>query len=193
MKNLNDLKTIWLCADTTGLPDADEVIKVIKKYRYTKLVKSVSLVLYFLASVTLFAWVVFYYRPTLLSTRMGEGCIIADFLILIITNITTVDRYYKYKDLSNKEFISFLEHTRVRQKFHRTKTQVVVFILLTIGEYLCLFELVYKNIVLGIIVYSCATVFFLIIWFIIRPWAIKKQSVKLDKTIQKMKDISKQL
>jgi len=193
MENLNDLKTIWLCADITGLPNADEVIKAIKKYRYTKLVKSVALVLYFLASVALFAWVVFHYRPTLLSTRMGEGCIIADFLILIITNITTVNRYYKYKDLSNKEFIGFLEHTRVRQKFYRTKTQVVVFILLMIGEYLCQLELVYKSAVLCIIVYSCTTVFFLIIWLIIRPWAIKKQSAKLDKTIQKMKDISKQL
>ena len=45
MDNLNDLRKIWLTADTKGLPNSSEMVHIVKKYRNKKLTKIAAVVL----------------------------------------------------------------------------------------------------------------------------------------------------
>jgi len=193
MDNLNDLKAIWRSADTTGLPNADEIKAIIKKYRNQKLVKTAALVFAAICLTAMMIAIMFIYKSTMVTTRIGEGCMIVAGLILVITNLSTVNRFYKHKDLNNKEFIAFLEHTRVRRLFYYTKTQVAGFTLCSGGLLLYLYEMVYNHIVIAIIAYALTVTWILIMWLVVRPRTFKKQAKKLNETIQRMESLSKQL
>ena len=193
MDNLNDLKEIWRTANTDGLPGSSEMARFVKKYRNQRLLKIAVLVISAIVLTAGMVAVVFVYKSTMLTTRIGEVCIILSGVILTATNLNSLNRFYGLSDLSNKEFIEFLEHTRVRQNFYHKKTQVAGLALCSAGLLLYLYEPVYQDITAFIIVYAIAIIFLLITWLVIRPRAFKKQSLKMNETIKKIETLSKQL
>ena len=192
MDNLNDLKKIWLTANTSSLPGPNEMIQFVKKYRNQKLVKKLALIVAALLATVTEIFVVFFYKSTMLTTRLGEGCIIAAGIILISTTINSFNRIYTLKDTSNKDFIKFFEKTRQRQLFYHQKTQVVAFAFCSAGLLLYLFEYVYKNAVLAIIAYAVLVAYLLVMWLIVRPKTFKKHTRKMDETMKKLEILSKQ-
>jgi membrane protein YdbS with pleckstrin-like domain len=192
MKNLNDLKAIWLTAKTNSLPDSEEMMLLVKKYRRQKLSKFTALITVALLSVATMIVVVFRYRSTMITTRIGESFIIATALILAATNLNSLNRFYRLTARSNKEFILFLEHTRVRQLFYYKWTQVVAQSFCLAGLLLYLYEAVYKHNSLLIISYTAIILYILIMWVFIRPRLFKKQSQKLNAMIEKLEKLSKQ-
>ena len=193
MDNLNDLKKIWRTANTDGLPGSNDILRFVKKYRNQRLMKIATLVAAALLLTAGMVSLVFIFRSTMLTTRIGEACIILAGVILIITNLNSLNRFYRLRDINNKEFIKFLEHTRVRQNFYHKKTQVVGLALCSAGLLLYVFESVYKDMVSFIIVYTITVIFLLVTWLVIRPRAFKKQSLKMNETVKKIETLSKQL
>jgi amino acid transporter len=193
MDNLNDLKTIWHTAKTDSLPGSDEMVRTIKKFRSQKLLKIALLVVVAILLVAIMVLVMFTYRSTMLTTRLGEIGIVIAGLILIITNINSLIRFYKLKDSSNKDFIGFLEHTRKRRLFYHKKTQVVALTFCSLGLALYIFEAVYKDTLLCIVSYSLLGAYIAALWLIIRPRLFKKQAKKLDEEIKRIETIAKQI
>src|SRR5271170_7137249 len=115
MENLNDLKKIWLSADTTGLPDSAEIIRMAKKFRNEKLRKKIMVIVAAMILTAMMVWVMFIYQSTMITTRIGEVCMIITCGILVYTNVNSIGRFYRYKDYNNKEFLAFLEQTRANQ------------------------------------------------------------------------------
>ena len=98
MDNLNDLKAIWLTAKTDSLPDSHEMVQIVRKFRNKKLLKITALVIAAIVLVAIMIWVVFVYKSTMLSTRLGEAFIIIAGIILIATNLNSLLRFYKLKE-----------------------------------------------------------------------------------------------
>jgi hypothetical protein len=192
MDNLNDLKKIWLTADTNHLPDSNEMMQLIKEYRNRKILKKIALVITALLLTALMIVVIFTYHSTMLSTRIGEVCMIIAGSILIATNTNSLRRVYKLKNCTNKEFIEHLEQARRGQINYYKKTQIIGFSFVSIGLLLYLFEGVYENIVLCITSYSLLIIWLLINWFVIRPKAYKRQTKKFNDILKKTETVSKQ-
>ncbi|EHQ28782.1 hypothetical protein [Mucilaginibacter paludis] len=193
MDNLNDLKKIWLTADTSGLPNADEIVVIIKNYRSQKLIKKALLVATALLLTATMVLIVFKYRPVMLSTRIGEACIIAAGVMLIYTNTYSLSRIYKLRNCTNKEFIKHLEQAHANRIFYHQKTQVAGLLLTSLGLLLYEFELVYLNLAVCIAAYLAMVVWLLIVWLVIRPRAFKKQQEKFNSTLKKIETLTKQL
>jgi len=193
MDNLNDLKAIWLTAKTDSLPDSHEMVHIIRKFRNKKLLKITVLVITAILLVSIMIWVVFIYKSTMLSTRFGEAFMIISGIILVSTNLNSLLRFYKLKVCSNKEFLHFLEQTRLRQHFHYRRTQVVAMFFCATGLLMYLYEGVYKNTMLFIGAYTGTILYLLIIWFIMRPRVFKKEEKKINAQIEKLESISKQI
>ena len=193
MDNLNDLKSIWLSAKTDGLPAADEMLRVVKKFRNQKLrnkwkviLISTGLIIFWLA----FMW---HYKPVMISTWAGAILMVLSSGVLIWTNARSMKRFYVLNDCSNKEFIAFLEQTRRNQLYYHTKTQVLGMALSTLGVFLYLYELVYADTTAFITSYAVMTGLMLFMWLYVRPKSFKKQSIKLNATIEKLEKISDQI
>jgi len=193
MDNLNDLKALWLTAKTDSLPDSHQMVQLIKKFRNKKLLKIGALVLAAILLTATMIWVMFVYKSIMLTTRIGEVCMLIAGIILITTNLNSLLRFYKLKECSNKEFIQFLEQTRVRQQFYYQKTQVVAMIFCATGLLVYLYEGVYQNTLLCIIAYSATIIYLAIIWFVVRPRTFKKDGRKIAEQIAKLESIAKQI
>jgi hypothetical protein len=192
MDNLNDIQKIWFTANVNGLPESGEVIKTIKNYHTRQFMKTLFLILMSLVLGSTMVYVVFFYQSTLLTTRIGEACILIAIFILLVTNIILLKKIPGRKDFSNNEFVNYLKHEQQRQiQFHK-KTQAIGFALSSAGLLLYFFEMVYRQWVLMIIAYLLLILFILICWFIIRPASLRKKTKKLQGTIEKLEIISNQ-
>jgi len=193
MDNLNDLKALWLTAKTDDLPSSNEMLRIVKKFRNQRLRKKVMIICIALALAAIMIVAVFIYKSTMLSTRLGEACALIACIILAVTNIRSLRRFIYLKDCSNKEFIAFLEQTRLNQLYYHKKTQVAGMALSSVGLLLYLYELVYRDMVLFISIYAFAVIWILVLWLVIRPRAFKKQTVKLNETLKKLEKIADQI
>ncbi len=193
MENLNDLKKIWLTAKTEGLPDSAQMMRLIKKFRNQHLRKLWMLIAAALVLVLLMLLVMFYYPSKLISTRIGELLIILAGLLLITTNLNSLNRFYRLKVCSNKAFIQFLEQTRLRQIFYYRRTQVIGLLFCAVGLALYWYELLAPHPLISFLAYALLAIYFLFIWFYLRPIMFKRGSKKLEEELERVKNIAEQL
>jgi len=193
MDNLNNLKQIWLSADTTALPNPAEIVRMARKFRNEKLIEKLLVIVTAIILTLMMVWVMFIYKSTMITTRIGEVCMIITCGILVYTNVNSIGRFYRYKDYNNKEFLAFLEQTRANQIYYYKKTQVTGLILCSVGLAFYLFEMTCDDLKAGLIMYSLTGTFLLINWLVIRPRKFKKQKEKLEKTIAQLHKVADQL
>src|SRR5258708_40321084 len=103
MDNLTDIRNIWHMAPTDSLPHSREIVHMAKKFRNQKLVKKVMGIVAALILTGIEVSVVFFYKSTMLSTRIGEAFIIIAGTILIATNRNSIGRFYVFRDFNNKK------------------------------------------------------------------------------------------
>ncbi len=192
MDNLNDLKAVWLHVKTDGLPNSSQMISIIKTNRDKTLRRLIFLIISALTMILLVLFASYFFNFKLISSKIGEGLIISSGLILIATNLNSLNRFYKLNVCSNKEYIGFLEQTRKRQLFYFKYTQVVGLAFSFVGLNLYLYELVYKNQLVMIISYSLLIIYFAIVSFHLRPKTYKKGADKLNRELENVMRIAQQ-
>lgn len=192
MKDLNKLKGIWLTANINSLPDSKEMIRVIKKFRREKLLKICSFILIALVLVIALMILILTGDEIFLSTRIGGILLILACILLIVTNLNSLFRFYKLKECSNKDFLIFLEQTRARQLFYYNRTQIVGLSLIFSGMLVYLYEFVHTSAILFIISYLFVSLYLLFIIKFLRPKAFKRNSKKLQLQIERLQSINNQ-
>ena len=151
MDNLSELQQIWRSVRTDDLPQAAEVSRMIAKYRNRKLLLVLTVTLGTLLILIFLIAQTTAYHPAMLSTKIGTVCMVLAGLILVGAKVSSLVRFYRLKDCSNKDFILFLERTRKRQLFYYKRTQVIGSAICAVGLLLYLYEGVYQNTLLLIV------------------------------------------
>lgn len=192
MDNLNDLKAIWLNVKTDSLPNSEQMIAIIKAYKNKTLQRLVLLIIAAFCMISLMLFTGYVYDFKFLSSKIGESLIIFSGVILIVTNLNSLNRFYKLNVCSNKEYIEFLKQTRLRQLFYFKYTQVAGIAFCFIGLVLYLYELVYRNPLVMIICYSLLVLYFTVVFFYFRPKSYRKGSIKLNDELDKVQRIAQQ-
>lgn len=193
MDNLNDLKAIWMTARTDSLPDSTEMVRQIKKFRDQKIAKKIRAIISAFGFIGIMIVTALVYKQAMPVTHVGQALAIVAGIILAYTNIRSIRRFYELKDCSNKEFLEFLEQTRLNQLYYYKKTQVIGLLLCSASIFLMLYEFIYTNTLLLIGVYSVAVIYLSVVWLIIRPRTFKREAKKLKTTMERLTTISKQL
>jgi hypothetical protein len=192
MDNLNDLKAIWLNVKTVSLPSSSQMESIIKNNKDKTLRRLVFLISGALGMVFLVLFASYVYEFKFISSKIGEGLIVFSGLILMATNLNSFNRFHKLNVCSNKEYISFLEQTQLRQLFYFKYTQVAGLAFCFIGLVLYLFELVYQNQLIMIISYLLFLLYFSIVFFYLRPKTYRKGVIKLNLELENVRRISLQ-
>lgn len=193
MDNLTDIRTIWLQADITILPNTNEMIGIIRKFRNKMLIKKAGLIFGAFVLTAIMVTVALMCKSYLLTTRLGEACIIVAGMILIVTNIGSLKRAYKLKNCNNQEFIKYLKQVQLNRIYYHNKTQVTGLAFSSVGILLYLFEIVYKNFLLALATYTIVALYLLILWLLIRPKIYNRQKKKFEEILKRMETLSKQL
>jgi len=193
MDNLDDLKNIWHSARTDSLPDSQEMLSLVRRFRNQKLRSKWLVITVSCLLSSLIIVVLFIVNFKLITTYAGGALMAASGLLLAATNIRSSRRFYRLDDCSNREFLAFIEQTRLNQIFYYKKTMVVIVLMGTCGLLLYLYEPVHKHTQWFIGIYSVILVYLGILWFVVRPRSFKKDAEKLRDTLQRLESISKQL
>jgi len=192
MDNLDDLKALWLSAKTDLLPQPEEMLRMVKKFRNQKLRRKIIIIAVALICSVIMVTGIFVDGATMLTTYIGDVLLIISCVILAVTNIRSVKRFYDLKDCSNSEFVQFIERTRQNQIYFYKKTQVIAMSITSVGLMLYWYELVHRNTKLTIIIYSATLIYLCVMWFVVRPRVFKKEARKLDAMLERLEKISKQ-
>jgi len=192
MDNLDDLKALWLSAKTDSLPQPDEMLRIIKKFRDGKIRRKVIIIVIALLCSCIMIWGMVFDGFTMWSTYLGSVLMVSSCAILAVTNIRSIKRFYALKDVNNIEFVQFIERTRQNQIYFYKKTQVIAMSVTSIGLLLYWYELVHRNFTLTIIIYSATVVYLAVMWFVVRPRIFKKNARKLTEMLERLEKISKQ-
>jgi hypothetical protein len=129
----------------------------------------------------------------MVTTWLGEGCMVIAGLIQLATNLRSIGRFYRFQDYNNKEFIGFLEQTRLNRVRYYKKTQVIGLSFGSIGLALYQVETIRTNLVAGLVIYLFSGLLLGTTWLYIRPRSYKKQKAKLEETISRLKKLADQL
>ncbi|OCX54445.1 hypothetical protein BEL04_09390 [Mucilaginibacter sp. PPCGB 2223] len=192
MDNLDDLKALWLSANTDPLPQPAEMLRMVKKFRNQKIRRKVIIIVIALACSCIMLWGIFFDHATMVTTYIGDVLLIISCVILAVTNIRSVKRFYELKDCTNSEFVQFIERTRQNQIYFYKKTQVIAMSVSSVGLMLYWYEFVHHNATLTIIIYSATVVYLAVMWFVVRPRVFKKNARKLNEMLERLEKISKQ-
>jgi hypothetical protein len=192
MEDLTDIKNIWRTAEVNKLPDAEQIVRFIKRYRFKQLVKKAALVLIMLLMTILMLQTAIYGSNSSI-TRIGETCIFIGYFILILSNANSLRRAFNQVNRSNQEFIEYLRQAQRGRLYFYEKVQPFTFVIMTLGLFLCVFESVRKDFGLMLIVYSAMTVILIVMWFIVRPLINKKRTKKLKETIARLEVLQSDL
>lgn len=192
MDNLTDLKAIWQTANTDSLPDAAEIVSLIKKFRTQRLRKKYIVIFAASAMVILMILVMFFYHSVMITTRIGELLIMGSSIVLAATNIRSLKRFYALNNLSNIQFLSFIEQTRLNQLYFYRKTQPCIFLLTAVGLLFYLYEPASHHPVPSAILYLVCIIYLLIMFLFVRPRFYKKEAAKLEVMRLHLEKISQQ-
>ncbi|MBS1585766.1 MAG: hypothetical protein JSS82_09485 [Bacteroidetes bacterium] len=193
MDSFNDLQELWHKANTTALPGAGDMMRAIRKYSLKMLFKKAALVTLGLALAVCMVAVMFWYRSAMVTTRIGECCILAACLLFVKVNIGSVARAYRLKDHSNREFISYLEQLPVKRLRYYRGTQVLALSLASVGLAFYFFEPFHNDVRLSVIAYAFLAAYVLLMWLVVRPRAFRRRQRKLQATIDRMRRLADQL
>ena len=193
MNNLDDMKSMWHTVTTDKLPSSKEMLKLIRKFRRQKL-RSKWLVIvscFLLSCLIVAAMLMVPFKMT--TTYVGGTLVAIGSLLLAATNIRSLKRFYHLDDHDNFKFLEFIVKTGENQIHYYQKTMVIIISLFAGGWILYMYELVYHYPIWCIVIYFIMTVYLVILWFIVRPRAFKKDQEKLNATRERVENILNQL
>lgn len=193
MDNLNDLKKIWLSAKTDSLPSSKEMVAIIKNYRDKKIRKKAMLIAVAAFAMVFMLLVLLITQPAMISTYIGGACIMIACGILIYTNTWSLQRMYRLKNCTNKEFLDHLQQAQKNRIYYHTKTQVWALLFVSAGILLYPYEMVHKKWLAAVVLYVPYVSYILVIWLVIRPRAYKKQTKQFNETVRKITALSEQI
>lgn len=194
MDNLSELQKVWHSARTDSLPQADAMVRMVKRYRIRTLLRAVWVIATVLFALGFLVFKTVDYRSAMWTTRLGALFIVLAGLTLIVAKLSSFVRFYRLKDRSTKDFILFLERTRERRYFYYKRTQVACFAVCSAGTLLYLYEGVRGSTPrVFIVAYAVLIAYFAFLWFFARPWVFKRQERKLQEKIAKLEGILRQM
>ena len=104
----------------------------------------------------------------------------------------SLGRLYRVRDMNNKEFIAYLEQVQRNRIYYYKNTQVLGMALVGSGLLLYIYEEFSQHVAWCIVAYVLVVSWLAVNWFVIRPRAYWRNARKLEETIEKMVNISRQ-
>jgi len=193
MDNLDDLKAIWHTAKTDALPSSQEMLQMIKKFRGQKLRNKWLMIALSLSLSIFLVSLLFTGHNKHYTTYIGGLLMALSAMLIAVTNLRSLKRFYQLDNCSNLEFVAFIEQTRQNQVYYYKKTMVVIYSLCLVGWMLFMYESLMKNPLWLVGTYSAFLIYMAVMWFIVRPRSFNKGAQKLKIMQQRLEGISNQL
>ncbi|HOZ74984.1 MAG TPA: hypothetical protein PLS51_02010 [Flavobacterium sp.] len=190
-----NFKEIWQSQEAKPIANADEIAAKAKGVKRSAMLKIVLGNLLLLLTMAFIIWVVVYFEPKMISTKIGALVIVAGLMMQIIASSKLIPLLRKNDAAQNhSDYLQQLLLLKKKQAFLETTIMSLYFILLGIGLGLYMVEYALMLSVANRWLYCGLTFLWMAFaWFYLRPRTIKKQRQKLDDAIAQLERLEKQL
>ncbi len=189
-----DFKKIWTSQEK-DIPKVHELFIDVDKLKRNNLLKLIIVNLTLLLTIVCIGFIWYYYRPELITTKIGISlCILAMIIFLVPYNSQWSLLSTQRTEPNSKDYLQNLIQLKEKQLFQQTTMLSTYFMMLSLGLGLYLFEYISKmTITLAVAVSVITVLWFAINWFYLRPKIIKKQNTKLNKLLDEFKSLNDQM
>lgn len=187
-----DFKSLWLKQEVI-IPDSKGLLKKANSYKKNNLYKLLfaSIVLLFTAAFIIGIW--YNYNAKFITTKIG---IITVIMALFLPGLYFMSMFpiLVKKGIEIKEYLNQLIKLKEKQLFLHSTIMSTYIVLLSIGLCLYIYEFTTKMpIFWAVFTYAATLIWIVISWFYFGAKAIKKEQDKINRLINKFKELSEQL
>lgn len=190
MDNFDKIKNIWQNQKTEQLPSIASINNTIRIY-HTKRKRAISF-LAFISVICLITmtWVMVDYESNLLTTRIGESLFILLGFYLLVSKLNLLKKKKKEELLSTKDYLDDLKERSLKEALN--ESQPIPFFISVIALVLYVFELFSASQTRLIVGYFILCLLVVLIWFVYRPFMIKKNQSKIQNLLNNIDNIKNQ-
>lgn len=190
-----NFKEIWQSQEAKSTINADAIAAKAKGVKRSAMLKIVLGNALLLATMVFIIWVIVYFEPKMLTTKIGALLIVAGLMMQIIASSRLIPLLRKNDATqSPSDYLPQLLLLKKKQAFLETTVMSLYFLLLGLGLGLYMIEYAMRLSVANRWLYCGLTFLWMAFaWFYLRPRTIKKQRQKLDDTIAQLESLEKQL
>ncbi|WP_418698218.1 hypothetical protein [Bacteroides sp.] len=194
MENNVDIKELWN-RQTVPAADPSGLLKRIGNFKRRGIRRAVLLNVVLLLSILLIAFVWVYFKPQLLTTKIGIVLTILPIGVAIASNCRLFPLYKRIDESrSNFDYLNELLAVKSRGGFLQTKILNLYFVLLSVGIGMYMYEYVAgRPLMFGIIAYAAFLLWVAFNWFVLRPKSIRKNNREIEQLIGQVERIRLQL
>ena len=189
-----EFKKIWNKQEIE-IPKFKDLYNKVNRFKRNNLYKLILANIILLVTTISIVCIWHYYQPELLTTKIGIVLVIIAMIVFISVYNTTLPLLLKSSlDINSKQYLQQFLKLKEKQLFMQTTMLNIYFILLSLGIGLYMFEYVSRMaIAWAIFSYAITVLWMAVNWFYLRPKTIKKQQTKMNKLINKFRELNKQL
>lgn len=191
MENFDDINSIWHSVNVRQLPDADEFVTIVNKYksRRRRISKGLVGILFLCAAGLVAVW--FGYETTMWTTRVGELLIFVAVFYAIYHSYKDLQKKKKEESMASNLFLSHLRKEVTEKK--EEKRRILIFVsLMYVAYVIFIYESAARSQQSMIISYTVLTSVICFFWFIYRPLVNRVQQKSIKETVSKIEELQKQ-
>jgi Flp pilus assembly protein TadB len=194
MKNKIDLKELWNKQEATT-PDAKELFDKIKRLKRNNLFALIATNVALLLTCSFIGFVWYYFQPEMITTKIGIVlAIIAMVLYLFAYNRMIPLLVHVGYEMNNNQCLQQLLKLKEKQLFLQTTILNIYCIMLSAGLFLYLIEYALRmELIWAVASYAVTFLLIVVVWFDFRLRKIKKQQTKINRLINKLEVLDRQL
>lgn len=191
MKDFENIQKLWQGGKEIDLPDANTIIKQIKKARGKMLRKNIIGVV---ALTLTFLWVGFvgwYYHFEHWTTKAGIIIVLVAIILGVFFNSWLIQLLLRNSDPASENRIFLQQMIRYRnvQQAIKNRGILLYYILLTTGLCLYMVEFAKRSLLFGIIAYTLSLGWIIFTWFYFHKKISKRQEQQLNEQIGRLEKV----
>jgi len=189
MESFSTIQQLWISQPIEQAPSEAEMMTTIKQFKARERKTLAWTLLTFLITLVIMALIVTYYHSSMITTRIGEILMTATIFYGIYLKIKTFKTRVPQEALDVSQFLEKLKHDQVKSCTGSSNEQAIGFTGLAIGYFFYVYESIAEDPTTLIIGYSCAVLVLAGMWFLYRPYMIKRRQRKIESLINKLEII----
>jgi hypothetical protein len=192
MENFKDLQALWL-ADRPDFPKVEEMEGHIRRFNRRKRTNNLLLLVFLLLLVVFSFGILYLAAYQMWTSYLGIVLWIGIGFRLIYSKLKRKRIIAELEDLPSNEFLKALENEVENKSEGKSTTQALLYSIWALGFILYLYEFTHNSNSLMIISYAALMLFAIFIWVVYRPFMTKRYFKSIQKTIDHIQYLKKQL
>ncbi|MFI2743135.1 hypothetical protein ACG2LH_10380 [Zhouia sp. PK063] len=188
MENFNEIKAIWQ-QQQQELPPVKEVLQKIKKYKRTAIVKAYVVLLALVLSLIIMLLVLVNTPFKLWTSYVGAILVCITIIYMFLFKYNTLTKKRNEGLMSNNAYLKKLKQDIVDGDKNSYKTKLFGMCIWGVAYAFFIYEIVYTSTQYMVIGYAVLIIFWVVLWFVYRPYKVKKYQEKIQRFIQKIEAI----